>query len=183
LKALAVPFLVLALFSAAGTAVAGGSYGHGYGSTSIFYGTSFSGHYGNNYASGYRGGGYHGRGYAHGARYGNYSHGYGSNNGWYFLGGMLLGGLLTHSYNSSRYSTTYASYPRTTYYQPYPVVEKRIVYSAPVVQTTRVARSAPQSQAVRRLHRDLEGRCYEIKFNDSGDELRFELPPSDCDWS
>ncbi len=176
-----IPSLALLLLVTANTAAAGGSYGNGYRSTSIFYGSGFSGNYGHGYASGYRGGGHYGRGYSSGIRYGHSGHGYGSNNGWYFLGGALLGSLLTYSYSQSRYGNTYVrNYPATTYYQP--AVERRVVYTTPVVQTTRVTEVRPRAQVVRRLHRDLEGRCYESKFNDSGDELRIELPPADCDW-
>lgn len=88
----------------------------------------------------------------------------------YFVGGLVLGSLLT--------------YPR---YTPAPI--ERVVYrSEPVVRTrevvvvnqpTRV--SAPVATG-RRLLRDLDGDCFERFVDEAGDEIRVQLPAEECQF-
>lgn len=94
------------------------------------------------------------------------------NNGWNnrwnggdFVGGLVVGSLLTSSYAQ-------------------PVVTERVVYrTAPVRQE--VVYVNPQPRRVnaaprRKLLRDLQGNCYQIDTTSSGDEIRIELPPQEC---
>jgi len=73
----------------------------------------------------------------------------------YVAGGLIVGALLTNAYNKSQASNGY--------YAP---------QSAPV---------APSGQG-RRLLRDINGNCYERQTDSAGNELRTELPPSECNW-
>ena len=148
-------------------------------------------HYGNgspNYYAGYpyHGGPYHGGGYPYKGWYGHagyyyprpyYGHPYypyrpvggyygypyyygqhhnnNNNSDWpaYLIGGAILGSVLTNVYHDSQAQQ----------------------YAAPANQVI----VAPQG---RRLLRDLNGNCYERSTDSAGNELRTELPPSECNW-
>ena len=92
---------------------------------------------------------------------------YHSNRGAYLVGGILLGSVLTHAF-SPRPS------PEVVYIERRPYRSPRIVYEEP---TTVVRRPAG-----RRLVRDLNGNCYEQRFDRNGTELRTQLPATACDW-
>ena len=79
----------------------------------------------------------------------------------YALGGLVLGAVLTNAYNQSRTPQPQATYVQQTYQVPV----QRVVITQP-----------------RRLLRDLNGNCYERTTDAAGNELRIELPPSDCNW-
>jgi len=120
---------------------------------------------------GHRGGGYRGgHGHYDGHRYGHghghyrpYYYGHHHNNGddevAYLLGGLLLGGLVTHAY--------YNSQPRAVAAPP--------AQYAPAPAYT----SYPQG---RRLVRDAGGNCYESYFDAAGAEIRVPISPSECNW-
>lgn len=88
----------------------------------------------------------------------------------YFVGGLVLGSLL--------------SAPR---YSP-PPVERVIYRSAPVVTTREVVvvdRSAASRAPVasgRRLLRDLEGNCFERIIDEEGNEIRVQLEAQECSF-
>lgn len=94
----------------------------------------------------------------------------GSSDAGVFVGGMVLGSLLT--------------YPR---YSP-PPVERVIYRSEPIVQTREVVvvnktSSARQPVASgRRLLRDLEGNCFERVIDDEGNEIRVQLDAEECSF-
>lgn len=97
-------------------------------------------------------GGYRGRGYQR--------HAAGD-----FLGGLVLGSLLSNSYQSSDTGqVAYRSTPRTRQ----AAINRRNVTRAP--------------SGNRRLLRDLQGNCYEISRTSTGDELRKEVDPGHCDF-
>ena len=100
----------------------------------------------------------HGYGYGHhGHRhYGHHGH-HGGYAG-YFVGGLVLGTLLAP--------------PPGVVYVPQPTyVVPRVGY-------------APWAQAPvgRRLLRDINGSCFEHKIDVYGNELRMQLPVSECAW-
>jgi hypothetical protein len=104
----------------------------------------------------------------HGWHHGHYWRGYGHHHGddddaAYLIGGLLVGGLVTHAYYRSR----------PVYATPYPstIVYRETIYPPP-----------PVLISGRRLLRDLEGRCYELQADGQGNELRTELPASACNW-
>ena len=70
----------------------------------------------------------------------------------YLIGGAVLGSVLTNVYHNSQAQQ-----------------------AAPAYQTY----GAPQG---RRLLRDLNGNCYERTTDGAGNELRSELPRSECNW-
>ena len=102
---------------------------------------------------GYRPVGY--PGYYYGAPY-YYGHHHNNNNNsdWpaYLVGGAILGSVLTNVYHNSQAQQV-----------------------APANQVI----ASPQG---RRLLRDLNGNCYERTTDGYGNELRTELPPSQCNW-
>ncbi len=101
---------------------------------------------------------YYGRGGYGYAGYPYYQHKNNNNHSdWpaYVAGGLIVGALLTNAYNKS--------HANDGYYAP---------QSAPV---------APSAQG-RRLLRDINGNCYERQTDSAGNELRTELPPSECNW-
>ena len=85
-----------------------------------------------------------------------YGHHHNNNNNsdWpaYLVGGAILGSVLTNVYHNSQAQQV-----------------------APANQVI----AAPQG---RRLLRDLNGNCYERTTDGYGNELRTELPPSQCNW-
>jgi hypothetical protein len=109
---------------------------------------------------GWRGGG--GHGYSPHYRYSGYRHHKNNDNdddAWaWALGGLLVGGLVTHGIHQARAASAVST---SVYQAPYP---------------------APAPATGRRLLRDLEGRCYEILSDAAGNELRSELPPRACSW-
>jgi len=127
------------------------------------------GHYGRNYSRhGYYGGfNRHYSPYPYGGyvgfSLGGHHHDHFS--GGSFLGGLVLGSVLTHS----------ASRPSH-------------VYRSPVSRSTtvKVIRRTPivtgSSSSGRRLLKDLSGRCWEIFTEANGDESRTELDPSACEF-
>ena len=109
-----------------------------------------------------------------GGYWGPYGRGYRRFDTGDFVGGLVVGSLLTNSINSSR------DYADRNY--------DRVVYrSAPVTRTrevrvvNRTAAPAARSSG-RRLLRDLEGNCFEISRNSAGDEVRVELLPEQCEF-
>jgi hypothetical protein len=89
-----------------------------------------------------------------------------SNDSWaYALGGLVLGSVLTNAYNQNR-----APQPQTV------LVEQTTTTYQPV-QVQRTVVMQP-----RRLLRDLNGNCYERITDAAGNELRNQLPPSECNW-
>jgi hypothetical protein len=120
---------------------AGGGHGRGH-----YYGGH--GHY-------YGGHGHYYRGHGH------YYHRHGHHNGdddevWYLVGGLLLGGVLTHAYHTSQ-ARAYA-----------PAAPAYAGYAAPTPS--------------RRLVRDAAGNCYESYFDASGAEIRVPVSPQQCAW-
>lgn len=108
------------------------------------------------YGRGYRG--YGGHGY----------HGYhGGGDAGYFVGGVLLGTLLTA--------------PRRYYPPPARVV---VVPQPTVVVPQPTVAYAPAAQAAvsRRLLRDINGNCFERKLDGQGTEMRVQLPAAACAW-
>ena len=104
----------------------------------------------------------HYRGYS-GGYYGGHHHNYAP----YFVGGMLLGAMLT----PPRY---YPPPTQVVYVQrPTVVAAPQVVYAQP---------QASPSAVGRRLLRDLNGDCFERRFDGSGNELRTQLPAAECVW-
>ncbi|MBL4819631.1 MAG: hypothetical protein JKY98_01395 [Gammaproteobacteria bacterium] len=85
-------------------------------------------------------------------------------NGGSFLGGLVLGSVLT--------------YPRYSRYDNYQY-RSTGTYRSP--QVTVINRTDTVASG-RRLLRDLEGRCYEIITDENGNELRTELEPVACNF-
>lgn len=107
---------------------------------------------------------------SYGNRYGRYGYGrWGRRqyNGGDLLGGIVIGSLLTSSYRDYRDSR---SYDRVVYRQPVRTT-REVVY---------VNESQPRVNSGRKLLRDLDGNCFEISYNASGDEVRSQLDPSIC---
>lgn len=114
-------------------------------------------HYGDR---GRRGGNYYN--FSYGSRYGHYRR----HDSGIFLGGLVLGSLL--------------SYPRT--------YERTVYRGVPAVETyarnggnVRVYSSAPVASG-RRLLRDLEGNCFERNVDEEGNEIRVQLDASECEF-
>ncbi len=119
---------------------------------------------------------YHFGGYSHHSRNNFVNISYGNrfnrhnNRGWNgsnFVGGLVVGSLLTNSY----------SQPRVT---------ERVIYrSAPVRQEivyVNQNRATVSTAQRRKLLRDLQGNCYQIDISPNGDEIRTELAPSECSF-
>ena len=85
-----------------------------------------------------------------------------------FLGGLVLGSLLTYS--------RYPSARNNNYYS-----RRTIVRSSP--QVTVIKRTSPAVlTSGRRLLRDLEGHCYEILRDENDNEIRTALEPDACSF-
>ncbi|MEM7077278.1 MAG: hypothetical protein AAF513_01505 [Pseudomonadota bacterium] len=151
-KALAIKFMIItglcalaAVFSI--DAHAGGRHYSGYGH-----------HYGYHdygYRS-YRQRHYRHRNYGHRHYYRDRHH---SRRAAYLAGGLILGGLLTHSYHRA--------------HEPVVVRESRVIRSGGGRYDTRVSR---------RLFRDRDGNCFERTTNRNGEELLAELDRAECAW-
>lgn len=93
-----------------------------------------------------------------------WNHRGGWNNG-DFVGGLVLGSVLSNSVRAPQVveTVTYRSAP----------VTREVVY---------VNRSQPRTTATprRKLLRDLNGNCYQIDYRENGDEVRSELDPREC---
>lgn len=87
-----------------------------------------------------------------------------------FIGGLVVGGLLT----SALTRDSYRSYSA-------PVVHTRVV-SSPRVITSRVntPRAVLPANTRTRLLRDLQGNCFEISYAPDGTEQRAQLAPESC---
>ena len=126
--------------------------GHGY---------NYGGH-GYNYGHYYGGHGYYHGGYARPGYYGyapyyGYNHNHNNNNeAAYLVGGLVVGSLLTNAYIRS---------------------QQRPVYTTTVVQQPQVVPAQG-----RHLLRDLNGDCFERSTDAAGNELRTQLPASECNW-
>lgn len=120
--------------------------------------------------------GYDGR-YSHRRPYRHYD----SHDAASFLGGLVVGGLLTSSINRDHrdsYST--------------PVLRTRVITQPTVVRTTRVVssprvvsepgRTATSASMRTRLLRDLQGHCFEITYASDGTEQRTQLADEACDF-
>lgn len=133
------------------------------------YGSSFN--YGRGYSSGRINPYHYGSRGRRGENYFNISFGnrydrYRRRDSGSFVGGLVLGSLL--------------SYPRS--------YERTIYRTVPVVDTYRttggnvkVYSSAPVASG-RRLLRDLEGNCFERNIDEEGNEIRVQLDASECDF-
>lgn len=149
------------------------------------------GHYRNRHDRGYRGIGRH---------YGRYDRGsyfsvsFGRGSGYYrshkrhnyraykhrhhdFDGGALLGGIVLGSLISSSFNNYDKPHYETVRYRSRPVVRSRRV-----VEVTRPAPVRATPVTGRRLLRDLSGNCFEITRNSTGDELRVQVDASVCDY-
>ena len=111
-------------------------------------------------------GGFSHRGHGHPSRHHSFNRHY-SNRGAYLAGGILLGSVLTHAFFPR-------PAPEVVYIERRPLRSPRVVYEE---STTVVRRSAG-----RRLVRDLNGNCYEQRFDRDGTELRNQVPATVCDW-
>jgi hypothetical protein len=87
-----------------------------------------------------------------------YHHNNNNNSDWpaYLAGGLIVGALAANAYNNSQ-ARTY-SYPQAAPATPIGSVQGR------------------------HLLRDLNGKCYERQTDANGNEMRTELPPSECNW-
>ncbi len=136
--------------------------GHGYnGGGHGYNGYGYAGH--GNYWHGYRGyyaPAYHGyyapAYYGYAPYYPYYHHNNNNNSAAYLVGGLVVGSLLTNAYIHSQ-----PAYSTQTVVQPTQVV-------------------APAQG--RRLLRDLNGDCFERTTDAAGNELRTQLPASECNW-
>ncbi len=144
----------------------GFDYGYGYNRP---FGRSFN-RWGPRFYDPYRFGGGNYFSVSYGNRFGPY--GYGRWGRRHFGGGDLLGGIVIGSLLANSYRD---------YNEPRRV--ERVVYSRPVSTTRKVAyvnRSQPAATSGRKLLRDLDGNCFEIAYNSSGDEVRTQIDPSVC---
>lgn len=112
------------------------------------------------------------------SRHRSYRH-YDSHDTASFLGGLVVGGLLTSSINRD-YRDSYSA----------PVVRTRVVTQPTIVRTTQVvssprvvsapSRSSTIDSTRTRLLRDLQGHCFEITYASDGTEQRAQLADEEC---
>ena len=88
--------------------------------------------------------------------------------GAYLLGGVALGAILADSFASRD--------PEVIYVEPNPYPRTRIVYRDRPVTTALV------SEPEWRLLRDQSNNCFEVTVDENGNELRTQVPASECDW-
>jgi len=110
--------------------------------------------------------------------YNRYGHGhrhYSSGDAGSFIGGLVVGGLISGSLNRDHYRghsdvvrTRVVSSPRVTYR---PATVSRTVISNRPVSSTRT-----------RLLRDLQGQCFEISYAADGTEQRTQLADDACNF-
>ena len=87
-------------------------------------------------------------------------------------------------YNSNRHNNIYRgsyynngfSTSSTRYYRSAPV-EPTVIYREKIVSDA-TTRDAKESYMLR----GLEGNCFEITYSASGQELRLQVPPEQCEW-
>ena len=171
--------------------------GHGYGNYGIRSFRGYPGFHGN----GYKYGIYHNNGYnriRHGYRY-NRHYGYSGHNSKYYSTGdvaaaLIVGGAIGYGiryYQHRKYqNTTYVRTYSTGYSSPssYDYSARYAGSYRPGLGTTRPAAmesgTATQNSGtpIRKLLKDLDGKCYEIRKNQLGDELRIQLQSWECNW-
>jgi hypothetical protein len=66
--------------------------------------------------------------------------------------------------------------PAVVYVEPSPYPRTRIVYRDRPVSTALIA------EPEWRLLRDQSDNCYEVTVDEDGNELRTQVPASECDW-
>lgn len=99
-------------------------------------------------------------------RYGYHSHGSDAAS---FVGGVVLGSLLTDSF-SRDYSPRYSA----------PVVSTRVIERPVQVVRTTVPSRAVSSRREPYLLRDLQGSCFEVTRDEQGNQIRTQLQDSEC---
>lgn len=110
------------------------------------------------------------RGYGgYGGHYRGHYYGHGNDYAPYFVGGLLLGTLLAPPRYAPPREVIYVQGPA---YQTY--VAPPVVYAQPSPR--------PSAPIGRRLLRDLNGDCFERTFDGRGNELRTQIPASECAW-
>ncbi len=148
------------------------AWNHRYRSHRGFYPSYDYSHRSNNYVSVSFGSHAPWRRYGH-SHYHRNSHDTGS-----FIGGLVVGGLLS----SSLQRDSYPEYSRQ-------VVRTRVISAPTVVRHTTTSSSprvsggsyrAPSALPRTRLLRDLQGQCFEITYAEDGTEQRSQLPDAEC---
>ena len=86
-----------------------------------------------------------------------------------FVGGLVLGSLLTYPRYSRRYDSVTYTRPVTR--------TREVVY----VKNRTSGGSTPVASG-RRLLRDLEGNCFERNVDEDGNEIRIQLDASECNF-
>ncbi|NQV68650.1 MAG: hypothetical protein HQ498_01355 [Pseudohongiella sp.] len=89
-----------------------------------------------------------------------------------FVGGLVLGSILSYPWGYDR---------------AYDTSRGRVVYRAApareVIYLNESANSNPTAAAGgRRLLRDLEGNCFEVNIDEEGNEIRVQLDAAECDF-
>ncbi len=139
------------------------SYGHYYSSGYPYRGNSVSWSFGH---------------YPSWRRHGHSHHHYSSSDAGSFIGGLVIGGLLSDSLSRASYRAPYrATYDR---YENAPVVRTRVVSSPTVIHSSTVVTGSRTATPRTRLLRDLQGRCFEITHGTDGTEQRAQLPDEFC---
>ncbi len=100
-----------------------------------------------------------------------------SNRGAYLAGGILLGSVLTRAF-FPRPAPEVIYIPRPApeviYIERRPLRSPRVIYEE--------SRTVVMPPAGRQLVRDLDGNCFERRFDRDGTELRSQIPATKCDW-
>lgn len=104
-------------------------------------------------------------------------------NGGDFVGGLVLGSILTapavNTHTVIREVPVVRRSREVVYVNPQPTV---ITRSSPVIRSGPARPAIQQSAPRRRLLRDLSGDCFEISITSTGDELRQQIDPSNCNY-
>ncbi len=166
MKKLILSLSVIAVLVISQSASADSRYGRrGYSGYYGDYGNYYPSRY-NSYNYGYRrGGSYFDFGY--GGYYPRYRRRHYDSGA--FVGGLVLGSLLSYPRYSWRYD-------RVTYTRP--VTRTREV----VYVKNRTSGSSTPVASGRRLLRDLEGNCFERNVDEDGNEIRIQLEASECSF-